>query len=180
MQGKTRAYAAIDAIHARDARYQSIGEGTCVQNRVGWIDRLKGGRQILGDNGIAADHHRHGDNAHGDGDDHEDRASGVAQNVTQDFAMRVSFGQEITVGSRAISAEAEKATPVDVIPQEMIRTAPSTETSQIIQKMAPSFNFPRPTITDGTDTVRPATLRGLGPDQLLVMINGNRVNERAD
>jgi len=94
--------------------------------------------------------------------------------TTADFVMRVSFGQEITVGSRAIGAEQEKAVPVDVIPQEQIESSPSTETSQIIQKIAPSFNFPRPTISDGTDSVRPATLRGLGPDQLLVMVNGKR------
>jgi iron complex outermembrane recepter protein len=98
----------------------------------------------------------------------------LARESTHDFVMRVSFGQEITVGSRAIGAEQEKAVPVDVIPQEFIRTAPSTETNQIIQKIAPSFNFPRPTISDGSDTVRPATLRGLGPDQLLVMLNGKR------
>jgi iron complex outermembrane receptor protein len=94
--------------------------------------------------------------------------------VTHDFTLHVAFGQEITVGSRAIGAEEEKAVPVDVISQEQIISAPSTETSQIIQKIAPSFNFPRPTITDGTDTVRPATLRGLGPDQLLVMVNSKR------
>jgi iron complex outermembrane receptor protein len=94
--------------------------------------------------------------------------------ATQNFVLHVSYGQEITVGSRAIGAEAERAVPVDVIPQELIQSAPSTETSQIIAKIAPSFNFPRPTITDGTDTVRPATLRGLGPDQLLVMVNSKR------
>jgi iron complex outermembrane recepter protein len=95
-------------------------------------------------------------------------------NATHDFVLRPSFGQEITVGSRAINAEAEKAVPVDVIPREQIETAPSTETNQIIEKIAPSFNFPRPTIADGTDSVRPATLRGLGPDQVLVMVNGKR------
>ena len=47
-------------------------------------------------------------------------------------------------------------------------------TNQIIQALTPSFNFPRPTITDGTDSVRPATLRGLGPDQVLVLVNGKR------
>src|SRR6185436_1628509 len=94
--------------------------------------------------------------------------------ATQDFSLSVSFGQEITVGSRAIGAEQEKAVPIDVIPREQIESAPSTETNQIIQKIAPSFNFPRPTISDGTDSVRPATLRGLGPDQLLVMLNGKR------
>ena len=49
----------------------------------------------------------------------------------------------------------------------------------MIQALAPSFNFPRPTITDGTDTVRPATLRGLGPDQVLVLINGKRRHQSA-
>jgi iron complex outermembrane receptor protein len=100
-----------------------------------------------------------------------DAGSGEA---TRDFTLNVSFGQEITVGSRAIGAEQEKAVPIDIITQEQITTSPSTETNQIIQKIAPSFNFPRPTITDGTDSVRPATLRGLGPDQLLVMVNGKR------
>jgi iron complex outermembrane receptor protein len=97
-----------------------------------------------------------------------------AGDATQDFILHVSYGQEITVGSRAIGAETEKAVPVDVISEEQIASSPSTETNQIIQKIAPSFNFPRPTISDGTDSVRPATLRGLGPDQLLVMVNGKR------
>ena len=97
-----------------------------------------------------------------------------ASDVTQDLFLRVSFGQEITVGSRAIGAEQEKAVPVDVISEEMMEAVPSTETNQVIQRIAPSFNFPRPTISDGTDSIRPATLRGLGPDQVLVMLNGKR------
>src|SRR5207244_2894150 len=40
--------------------------------------------------------------------------------------------------------------------------------------LAPSSTFPRPTSSDGSDPVRPATLRGLGPDQVLVLINGKR------
>jgi len=100
-------------------------------------------------------------------------------NVTHDFVLRVAFGQEITVGSRAVNAAAEKAVPVDVIPREQIERSPSSETSQIIEKVAPSFNFPRPSIADGTDSVRPATLRGLGPDQVLVMLNGKRIHASA-
>ena len=95
--------------------------------------------------------------------------------LTQDFALGFSFQQEVTVGSRAIGNAAEKAVPVDVFTEEEIESASSSmETNQIIQKLTPSFNFPRPTITDGTDSVRPATLRNLGPDQLLVLINGKR------
>ena len=46
-------------------------------------------------------------------------------NVVQDFDLRPSFGQEITVGSRAINAESEKAVPVEVIPRQQIETAQS-------------------------------------------------------
>src|SRR5687768_3808251 len=60
--------------------------------------------------------------------------------VTHDFTLRVSFGQQITVGSRAIGAEKEKAVPVVVFPQEHIATAASSETSQILQKLTPSLN----------------------------------------
>ena len=66
-----------------------------------------------------------------------------------------------------------------MITQEQIASSGYTETAQVIQSLAPSFNFPRPTITDGTDTVRPATLRGLGPDQVLVLINGKRRHQSA-
>jgi iron complex outermembrane receptor protein len=94
---------------------------------------------------------------------------------TQDFVLALSFQQEVTVGSRALGTAAEKAVPVDIITEKQIETASgSAETAQIIESLAPSFNFPRPTISDGTDSVRPATLRSLGPDQMLVLINGKR------
>jgi iron complex outermembrane receptor protein len=94
--------------------------------------------------------------------------------TTQDFALGLTFSEEITVGSRAAGAEAEKAVPVDVFTQRTIEATGESEVMRAIQALAPSFNFPRPTITDGTDSVRPATLRGLGPDQVLVLINGKR------
>ena len=94
--------------------------------------------------------------------------------AARDFAMVFGFHEEITVGSRLAGAAAEKAVPVDILTPQQIQTSGASETNQIIQALTPSFNFPRPTITDGTDSVRPATLRGLGPDQVLVLINGKR------
>ncbi|HSQ31951.1 MAG TPA: TonB-dependent receptor, partial [Gemmatimonadaceae bacterium] len=64
--------------------------------------------------------------------------------------------------------------PIDVLPSLEIRSTGRTETSQMIQALAPSFNFPRTTLGDATDNVRPATLRGMSPDQALVLINGKR------
>jgi iron complex outermembrane receptor protein len=99
--------------------------------------------------------------------------------LTADFALRLAFAEEITVGSRAPGAEAELAVPVDILTSEQIQATGVAETMQVIQMLAPSFNFPRPTISDGTDSVRPATLRGLGPDQVLVLVNGKRRHQTA-
>ena len=94
--------------------------------------------------------------------------------LTVDVALRLAFTEQITVGSRAAGAETHGAVPVDIITREQIAASGYAETAQVIQSLTPSFNFPRPSITDGTDTVRPATLRGLGPDQVLVLVNGKR------
>jgi iron complex outermembrane recepter protein len=99
--------------------------------------------------------------------------------ITADVALSLEFSDQVTVGSRAAGALAEKAVPVDVITRDQLAASGYVETAQVIQSLAPSFNFPRPTVTDGTDTVRPATLRGLGPDQVLVLINGKRRHQSA-
>ena len=98
---------------------------------------------------------------------------------TGDVALSPMFTETVTVGSRVAGSAAERAVPVDVITRDQIAASGYTETAQVIQSVAPSFNFPRPSITDGTDTVRPATLRGLGPDQVLVLINGKRRHQSA-
>lgn len=64
--------------------------------------------------------------------------------------------------------------PIDVISADSLANNGYTETNRLLNQLVPSFNFPQPSITDGTDTVRPATLRGLSPDQSLVLINGKR------
>ena len=64
--------------------------------------------------------------------------------------------------------------PVDVVTEQEILEIGEAEVGRIIQALIPSFNFSSSTISDGTDSVRPATLRGLGPDQVLVLVNGKR------
>jgi iron complex outermembrane receptor protein len=68
----------------------------------------------------------------------------------------------------------ESLAPVDVISTESLAKQGTTELAAALSSLAPSLDFPRPAITDGTDSVRPATLRGLAPDQTLVLINGLR------
>jgi iron complex outermembrane receptor protein len=86
----------------------------------------------------------------------------------------------VAVGTRRPDRVAtETPVPVDVVTSADIEATGLTETSQIIQRLAPSVNFPRATVADGTDHVRPATLRGLAPDQALVLVNGKRRHSTA-
>ncbi|MCY7295006.1 TonB-dependent receptor plug domain-containing protein [Alteromonas sp. a30] len=64
--------------------------------------------------------------------------------------------------------------PVDLISAEELSNTGFTELNQMVASLVPSYNFPRPSVTDGTDHVRPATLRGMSPDQVLVLVNGKR------
>jgi iron complex outermembrane receptor protein len=84
------------------------------------------------------------------------------------------------VGSRARGrTAAETAAPVDVITSVQLSKAGVQEVGQILQMLEPSFNFSRTFVSDGTDILRPATLRALGPDQVLVLVNGKRRHQQA-
>jgi iron complex outermembrane receptor protein len=80
----------------------------------------------------------------------------------------------VTGTRRSDRTVADSPVPVDVIGSEAINHTGQTETNRILNQLVPSFNFPQPSIADGSDTLRPATLRGLSPDQTLVLINGKR------
>ncbi|HSP07496.1 MAG TPA: TonB-dependent receptor, partial [Acidobacteriota bacterium] len=89
--------------------------------------------------------------------------------------------EEITVtGTRVEGRVATEApAPVDIIDSETLRSTGATETGKVLQLLAPSFNFSSTTISDGTDIIRPATLRSLGSDQVLVLVNGKRRHQQA-
>lgn len=79
------------------------------------------------------------------------------------------------IGSRRLGRSVEDSpVPIDIISAESINNTGLTETNQILNTLLPSFNFPQPSLTDGTDHVRPAQLRGLAPDHTLVLVNGKR------
>ncbi len=85
--------------------------------------------------------------------------------------------QEIAViGSRSATARTniQTATPVDVISTKELKSFGQVDVGQILNFVAPSFSSNRQTVTDGTDHIDPASLRGLGPDQVLVLLNGKR------
>ena len=81
----------------------------------------------------------------------------------------------VVTGTRVANRSAlDTAVPVDVVSAETLNNVGVTELNQALSTVLPSYNFPRPGLNDGTDTVRPATLRGLAPDQTLVLLNSKR------
>ncbi|WP_438423388.1 TonB-dependent receptor [Aquimarina macrocephali] len=82
----------------------------------------------------------------------------------------------IVVGSRSPKRTAtDTPVAIDIIDmQDVITKSGKIEINELLQYAAPSFNANKQSGSDGADHIDPATLRGLGPDQTLVLINGKR------
>lgn len=82
----------------------------------------------------------------------------------------------IVTGTRSLKrSKTDSLQPIDVISaQELTERTGSSELGTALSKIIPSINFPRPTVVDGTELVRPVQLKGLSPDQVLVLVNGKR------
>ncbi|MEO7431376.1 MAG: TonB-dependent receptor plug domain-containing protein, partial [Dokdonella sp.] len=93
-----------------------------------------------------------------------------------------TLGQIIVTGTRAKDRTVlDSAVPVDVLTAADLRSAGAVngELGAALATLLPSFNFPRQSNSGGSDHVRAAQLRGLSPDQVLVLINGKRVHTSA-
>jgi iron complex outermembrane receptor protein len=115
-------------------------------------------------------------------------AAGKASSLLVLVAVQAALGQTpapadpedalqaiVITGTRVENRKAlESVAPIDVVSGETLRNVGVPEVNQALASSVPSYDFPRPGLNDGTDTVRPATLRGLGPDETLVLVNGKR------
>tara|TARA_B110000483_G_scaffold52223_2_gene65029 strand:+ start:2068 stop:5013 length:2946 start_codon:yes stop_codon:yes gene_type:complete len=88
----------------------------------------------------------------------------------------VSLEEIVVIGSRNPNRSIiDSPVPIDIVDiKELVASSPQVNLNQILNFVAPSFTSNTQTISDGTDHVDPASLRGLGPDQVLVLINGKR------
>jgi len=98
-----------------------------------------------------------------------------AQQAPETQEPVVQLEKVISTGTRFTGRTVTgSAVPVDLLATEDLRRTGYNELGQSLSVLIPSLSFPRPANTDGTDSVRPASLRGLGPDQTLVLLNGKR------
>ncbi len=106
---------------------------------------------------------------------------GTGETVDAILAEGYELNDVVVIGSRsATRTKLTTAVPVDVIPiQNVVNEVGQVDLNQILTYVAPSFQSSRQAISDGTDHVDPAQLRGLGPDQVLVLVNGKRRHQSA-
>lgn len=102
-------------------------------------------------------------------------ASASAISVSLENTAETLSGIEL-VGTRNLKrSSTETPVPVDIIPVSRVANQVGlVEINTILHYIAPSFNANRQSGSDGADHIDPASLRGLGPDQTLVLINGKR------
>lgn len=106
------------------------------------------------------------------------------QEVTMDGSTKINvtllpginLEELVVVGSRNPNRSAtDSPVPIDVLNiEDVTLIAPQDNLNLILNYAAPSFTSTTQTVSDGTDHIDPASLRGLGPDQVLVLINGKR------
>ena len=97
-------------------------------------------------------------------------------NIAVELVEGIQLGSIQIVGSRSYKRTAT-TTPVavDIIDvQDIAARNGNAELNKILQYLAPSFNAQKQSGSDGAEHIDPASLRGLGPDQTLVLINGKR------
>ena len=99
------------------------------------------------------------------------------ETVELNFDLKTtSLNELVVLGSRGEPrSQLDTPVPVDVIDvKNLIKDVGQVNLNQILNYVAPSFNSNTQVLGDGTDHIDPASLRGLGPDQVLVLINGKR------
>ncbi|AZD30235.1 TonB-dependent receptor [Pseudomonas chlororaphis] len=100
--------------------------------------------------------------------------AGAAQ-AAEDSDTSARLDTVIVTSTRAQERTASASlSPIDVIAGDSLRSSGSSELATVLAKLIPSINFPRPSLVDGAELTRPAQLRGLSPDQVLVLVNGKR------
>ncbi|HEY0598023.1 TonB-dependent receptor plug domain-containing protein, partial [Sphingopyxis sp.] len=107
-------------------------------------------------------------------------ATAAAEEMASAAADSAEGATIIVTGTRdARRTQFDTLAPIDVLSARAIDSSVSNDLSDTLAQLLPSFNVQRLPAADGQAFVRPATLRGLSPDQTLVLVNGKRYHRSA-
>lgn len=106
----------------------------------------------------------------------------LADTLDSDLEDILNMQSELSaeVGSRSGSVGTSSSiVPTDVITHEQIKHSGYTNLSDALRYFVSGYNSPKTSIADGSDHIRIFTLRGMSPDQVLVLVNGKRIHTSA-
>ena len=90
------------------------------------------------------------------------------------------IGDIYVVGTRRpVRSTADTPAPIDLIGGDDFTDQGTTNLPDLMRTLVPSYNVATQPISDAATFIRPANLRGLGPDQTLVFVNGKRRHRAA-
>ena len=101
-------------------------------------------------------------------------ATGVPQGTQAPDATAEDSEIIVTGTRRNDLTAANSPTPIDIISSDELLNQGSSDVNDILRQQVPSLNVQRFTSNDGSVFTRPYSLRGLPPDQTLVLVNGKR------
>ncbi len=105
---------------------------------------------------------------------------GQTRDRTADLPGETATSDIVVTGSRVGERTVTTApVPIDVLHGETLRASTYQETTEILRQLVPSFAFATPTTPDGNTHIHSASLRGLSPDETLVLVNGKRLHTAA-
>lgn len=92
-----------------------------------------------------------------------------------DDAQESAIEEIVTTGTRRTDrSAADSPVPIDVISGEDFRQNSSADLQNLLRTAVPSFDVNTQPISDAATIIRPANVRGLSPDNVLVLVNGKR------
>ncbi|MGQ8363901.1 TonB-dependent receptor plug domain-containing protein [Glaciecola sp. 1036] len=95
--------------------------------------------------------------------------------MAQEASEAEKVEKVIVTGTRMVNrSAADSPVPVDVISGDEFRQNSSSDVQDMLRTAVPSFDVNTQPISDAATIIRPANMRGLSPDNVLVLVNGKR------
>ncbi len=99
----------------------------------------------------------------------------IAQESDDAGADELELQTVVSIGSRVPSRSAlDTPAPVDILPGDEFVNQGTNDVSDILRTSVPSYNVNTQPISDAATIIRPANVRALSPDNVLVLLNGKR------
>jgi iron complex outermembrane receptor protein len=99
----------------------------------------------------------------------------ISENKSKEIPVEIEAERIQIIGSRRMNRSPSDAlAPLDIINKTNLKTRGNSDIISTLSNVIPSYNVRQEAISDAGTMVRPANLRGLPTDSILILVNGKR------